>query len=194
MEDKQGSMPMGYGRFAAMIATSTVVMFGLMYLNTYALSHVEFSQTRAWMALVMGAVMAVIMLGFMWGMYKNTRLNLGILVGSAAVFAIALWLVRSQETVDDVSYMKAMIPHHSIAIMTSERAHIKDPEVRKLADGIIDAQVREIAEMKQMIARLQVRPTPNGAPDLPSYRDRGASPPPPQSDKSTGIDTHKPIS
>lgn len=194
MEDKQGSMPMGYGRFAAMIATSTVVMFGLMYLNTYALSHVEFSQTRAWMALVMGAVMAVIMLGFMWGMYKNTRLNLGILVGSVTVFAMALWLVRSQETVDDVSYMKAMIPHHSIAIMTSERAHIKDPEVRKLADGIIDAQVREIAEMKKMIARLQARPTPNGAPDLPSYRDRGASPPPPQTDQSTGIDTHKPIS
>ncbi len=194
MQDKQGKMPMGYGRFAAMIATSTVVMFGLMYLNTYALSHVEFSQTRAWMALVMGAVMAVIMLGFMWGMYKNTRLNVGILIGSVAVFGLALWLVRSQETVDDVSYMKAMIPHHSIAIMTSERAHIKDPEVRKLADGIIDAQVREIAEMKQMIARLQARPTANGAPDLPSYRDRGASPPPPQTDKSTGIDTQKPIS
>lgn len=195
MEDKQGKMPMGYGRFAAMIATSTVVMFGLMYLNTYALSHVEFSQTRAWMALVMGAVMAVIMLGFMWGMYKNTRLNVGILIGSVAVFGLALWLVRSQETVDDVSYMKAMIPHHSIAIMTSERAHIKDPEVRKLADGIIDAQVREIAEMKQMIARLQAKPTPSGTPDLPSYRDRGASPPPPpQTDKSTGIDTQKPIS
>jgi len=102
--------------------------------------------------------------------------------------------VRSQETVDDVSYMKAMIPHHSIAIMTSERAHIKDPEVRKLADGIIDAQVREIAQMKQMIARLQANPAPDGAPDLPSYRDRGASPPPPQTDESTGIDTRKPIS
>ena len=196
MEDKKNGMGigMGYGRFVAMIATSTVVMFGLMYLNTYALSHVQFSQTRTWMALVMGAVMAVIMLSFMWGMYKNTRLNIGILLGSAAIFGLALWLVRSQETVDDVSYMKAMIPHHSIAIMTSERAHIKDPEVRKLADGIIDAQVREIAQMKQMIARLQANPAPDGAPDLPSYRDRGASPLPPQTDESTGIDTRKPIS
>ena len=88
-----------------------------------------------------------------------------------AVFALSLWLVRSQETVDDVSYMKAMIPHHSIAIMTSERAHIRDPEVRKLADGIIDAQVREIAEMKAMIARLEANPVPDGAPDLPAYRD-----------------------
>lgn len=194
MEDKKGGMGMGYSRFVAMIATSTVVMFGLMYLNTYALRHVQFSQTRTWMALVMGAVMAVIMLSFMWGMYKNTRLNIGILLGSAAIFGLALWLVRSQETVDDVSYMKAMIPHHSIAIMTSERAHIKDPEVRKLADGIIDAQVREIAQMKQMIARLQANPTPDGAPDLPSYRDRAASPPPPQTDESTGVDTRKPIS
>jgi hypothetical protein len=106
---------------------------------------------------------------------------------------LALWLVRSQETVGDVSYMKAMIPHHSIAILTSERAHIKDPEVRKLADGIIDAQVREIVEMKRLVARLEARPSPAGAPDLPSYRARGVRPPPPQTDSSSGIDTlHEP--
>src|SRR3954463_9444720 len=101
---------MGYGRFAAMIATSTIVMFGLMYLNTYALQHVEFSQTRMWMALVMGAAMALIMIGFMWSMYKNTRANVAIVGGSILVFALALWLVRSQQTVGDVAYMKAMIP------------------------------------------------------------------------------------
>lgn len=184
---------MTYGRFAAMIATSTIVMFGLMYLNTYAMSHVEYSQTRMWMAFVMGAVMALIMIGFMWGMYKNRRANVGIVVGSIVVFAGALWLVRSQETVDDVSYMKAMIPHHSIAIMTSERAHIRDPQVRRLADGIIDAQVREIAQMKQMIARLEARPPATDAPDLPSYRDRNAPPPPPETDESTGINTLQPI-
>jgi hypothetical protein len=163
-----GAMGMSYGRFAAMIVTSTVVMFGLMYLNTYALSHVEYSQTRTWMAIVMGAVMALIMIGFMWSMYPNRKANLGIVAASIVVFAGALWLVRSQETVGDVAYMKAMIPHHSIAIMTSERAHIKDPEVRKLADGIIDAQVREIAQMKRYIARLEAHPTPDNAPDLPS--------------------------
>ena len=186
-------MGMSYGRFAAMIATSTVVMFGLMYLNTYALSHVEYSQTRTWMAIVMGAVMAIIMLGFMWGMYPNRRANLGIVAGAVIVFASALWLVRSQETVDDVAYMKAMIPHHSIAIMTSERAHIKDPEVRKLADGIIDAQVREITQMKRMIARLEANPTSSNAPDLPSYRDRQVPPPPPETDQSTGINTLQPV-
>lgn len=191
--EQRHGMTMGYGRFAAMIATSTVVMFILMYLNSYALGHIEYSQTRMWMAFVMGATMAVIMLGFMWNMYKSMRANIGIVGGGIIVFAAALWLVRSQETVDDVSYMKAMIPHHSIAILTSERAHIKDPRVRKLADGIIDAQVREITEMKQLIASLEAHPTPDGAPDLPSYRDKGAPPPPPETDASTGIDTLQPI-
>jgi len=184
---------MSYARFAAMIATSTAVMFGLMYLNTYALDHVLFSQTRMWMAFVMGAVMAVIMLGFMWSMYKYRSFNIAILAGAVVVFAGALWLVRSQETVDDVSYMKAMIPHHSIAIMTSERAHIRDPEVRKLADRIIDAQVREIAEMKLHIARLEAHPTPASAPALPSYRDHGVPPPPPETDQSAGVNTLAPI-
>ena len=192
-QDREDGMGMGYGRFAAMIATSAVVMFGLMYLNTYAPGHVEYSQTRTWMAVVMGAAMAVIMLGFMWGIYGNARANIGIVAGAVIVFAGALWLVRSQETVDDVSYRKAMIPHHSIAIMTSERAHIKDPEVRTLADGIIDAQVREITAMKRLIARLEAHPTPNGAPDLPSYRDRQVPPPPPETDESAGVNTLQPI-
>ncbi len=157
---------MSYSRFAAMIATSTVVMFALMYLNTYALDHVTYSQTRTWMALLMGAVMAMIMMGFMASMYKNQRWNAVIIVGSVVVFAFSLWLVRSQETVGDVSYMKAMIPHHSIAIMTSERAHIRDPRVRELADGIIEAQVREIAEMKRLIAELEANPPADDAPDL----------------------------
>jgi hypothetical protein len=164
---------MSYMRFAAMIATSTVVMFGLMYLNTYALDHVAYSQTRTWMALVMGATMSIIMLGFMWSMYKNRRANAVILAGGVIVFAGALWLVRSQETVYDVSYMKAMIPHHSIAILTSERAHIRDPRVRQLADKIIEAQVREIDEMKRLIADIEANPLPDDASDLPSYRKRG---------------------
>jgi hypothetical protein len=164
---------MSYMRFAAMIATSTVVMFGLMYLNTYALDHVAYSQTRTWMALVMGATMSIIMLGFMWSMYKNRRANAVILAGGVIVFAGALWLVRSQETVYDVSYMKAMIPHHSIAILTSERAHIRDPRVRQLADKIIEAQVQEIDEMKRLIADIEANPLPDDAPDLPSYRKRG---------------------
>jgi Na+/proline symporter len=158
---------MSYARFGLMIATATVVMFGLMYLNTYQFDHALFSQTRFWMALLMGAVMAAIMLGFMWKMYPKAGINFGILAASAAVFLVSLWLVRSQETVDDVSYMSAMVPHHSIAIMTSKRAHIRDPRVRELADEIIAAQVREIGEMKELMADLRENPVPAGSPDLP---------------------------
>jgi uncharacterized protein (DUF305 family) len=147
----------GYARFGAMVATSTVVMFGLMYLNTYRLEDLFFSQTRAYMALVMGSTMAVIMLGFMMGMCQDRRANAAIVATSVVVFGVALWLVRSQATVADVSWMKAMIPHHSIAILTSERANISDPRARKLADQIIESQRREIDEMKTLIRDLESR-------------------------------------
>lgn len=153
--ENQKMMEGSYLKFAAMIGTSTVVMLILMYLNTYAFDHIFFSETRTYMAFVMGASMAVIMLLFMLNMYKNWKVNAAILAISVIVFAGSLWLVRSQETVEDVSWMKAMIPHHSIAILTSERANISDPRVRKLADEIIKAQRKEIEEMKFLINDLE---------------------------------------
>lgn len=156
MQSNQHAMPM-YRSFAMMVGAATVIMFGLMYLNTYQLDHIFFSETRAYMAVLMGAVMAFVMLLFMWSMYPNKKANIAILLGSVALFAGSLYLVRSQQTVDDLSYMRAMIPHHSIAVLTSTRAHISDPRVRKLADGIIEAQVREIAEMKAYIKDLDQR-------------------------------------
>ena len=144
-----------YWRFMAMVATSTAIMFGLMYLNTYELNHVFWSETRFWMTFVMGGMMMIVMLLFMWGMYKDKTKNFIILGVGALVFAVALWLVRSQATVNDEEYMSAMIPHHSIAIMTSARAEITDPRVRKLADSIIEAQVKEIAEMKLLIEDIE---------------------------------------
>ncbi|KPQ16172.1 MAG: hypothetical protein HLUCCO18_09470 [Rhodobacteraceae bacterium HLUCCO18] len=146
---------MSYLRFAAMIATSTVAMYGMMYLNTYILDHVYWSQTRAWMALYMGAGMAIIMLAYMLSMYSSRAVNIAIFVGAAAIFAGSVYMLRSQRMVDDVAWMQAMIPHHSIAILTSERARITDPRVRELADEIIDTQRREIALMQDLIGDLE---------------------------------------
>lgn len=147
-----------YIRFGLMIATSTIVMFAVMYLNSYdIIAHLYWSETRAYMALLMAATMSVVMLGYMLGMYRNRSLNIAIFAGAAALFVVALTLVRSQVTVDDVDYMEAMIPHHSIAILTSKRARISDPRVRELADEIIAAQEREIAEMQMLIADLNSR-------------------------------------
>ncbi|HEU4319176.1 MAG TPA: DUF305 domain-containing protein [Acidimicrobiia bacterium] len=140
-----------YLRFGAMIATSMVVMYGVMYLNTFEVAHVRWSETRMFMTLLMGSTMAIIMLGFMLGMYKNRRANLAIVAVSLIIFGLGTWLVRSQTTVEESSYMSAMIPHHSIAILTSERSQIDDVRVCELAVEIVKAQRREIAEMEWLI-------------------------------------------
>ncbi len=146
-----------YFRFAAMILTSTIVMFALMYVHTYQLDHVYYSETRLYMALIMGATMTIIMLAFMLGMYKRTAINVGIFASAIVLLSVAMYLMRSQALVDQVSYMKGMIPHHSIAILTSERARITDPRVRKLADDIIEAQRKEIAQMRDLVRDLEAR-------------------------------------
>ena len=153
MNHQQGMNP--YVKFTLMILTSTIVMFIMMYFNSYQLDHVYFSETRAYMALYMGAVMAIIMLAFMSNMYKKTKINLLVYGVNVVLFAVGLWGVRSQATVDQVDWMQAMIPHHSIAILTSSRADIEDPRVQQLADDIIKAQKREIAEMQALIEELE---------------------------------------
>ena len=169
---EQHGVHMSYARFGAMILTSTVVMFGLMYLNTFALDHVKWSETRAYMAILMGATMAVIMLRFMLSMYRNRTVNIGIVAAAVVLFGGSLWLVRSQSTVQDSSWMRAMIPRHSIAILTSERAELQDVRACELAVGIIEAQRREIDDMNWLIqdiadsgpattaAEAQARPIP----------------------------------
>jgi len=162
-----------YVRFFAMIGTSIVVMFFLMYLHSYQLiDHALFSETRVFMALIMGAAMMVIMLSYMLHMYKSKKVNVAIYAAALVLFGLALWLVRSQVTVSDVDYMEGMVPHHSIAILTSERAQIEDIRVRELADAIIATQRQEIKEMKWLIedihenglvttqAELEARPLP----------------------------------
>ncbi len=144
-----------YKKFSDMIVKSTIIMFGLMYLNTYKEDHVYFSENRVYMALIMGSAMAIIMLSNMQNMYTNRRVNCRIFLFSSLVFVLALWLLRSQELIDDVSWMKSMIPHHSIAILTSERANLKDPRTQDLANRIIESQRQEIEEMKLLIRDIE---------------------------------------
>ena len=145
-----------YTKFFLMLGASFIAMYVTMYLNTYAIDHVYFSLTRFYMTCLGISAMAVIMLSFMLNMYKDKKKNMGIFMGGFVLFVSALGLVRTQAPVaGDILWMKAMIPHHSIAILTSERADIHDPEVKKLAEDIIKAQKKEIEEMKAMIKRLQ---------------------------------------
>ena len=144
-----------YLKFILMILTSMAVMLGIKYLTTYEISHAHWSQTRFYMVWVMGAAMSIVMLMFMLNMYKNKKVNIAITTVSLAVFATFLYLARSQSTIADAQWMDAMIPHHSIAILTSERANIKDLRVRKLANDIIKAQRKEIKEMEWLLEDIQ---------------------------------------
>lgn len=138
-----------------MIFTSTLIMYFLMFINVYESGHVIFSQTRLFMAIIMGSLMSVVMLLFMWKIYDDRKMNIIIMISSMLLFLMSLYLVRSQSTVDEVSWMRAMIPHHSSAILTSERAQLEYPRVRMLAEEIIEAQKREIDEMEKLIEELR---------------------------------------
>jgi hypothetical protein len=148
-------MMMSWGRFAAMIAVSTAIMFPLMYQLIYSLDHATFSLTRLVSSLVMGCVMAAIMLAFMWKMYKGQGTKIAVLVGAIVLGLAILMINRNQSLIGDVDFMKSMIPHHSIAINNARKADIRDPRVRKLADGIIRAQVEEISEMNILVADIE---------------------------------------
>ena len=150
-----------------MIATSTFIMFFLMYQLIYTTDHALFSTNRLVASLLMGAVMAFVMLSFMWSMYKGPVAKVAVLVSAAVLAGALLFTNRNQVLIGDVEYMKSMIPHHSIAVNSSRKASISDPRVRELADQIIQSQVREIAEMERLIADLDQNKVPAGAPDLP---------------------------
>ncbi|WP_199223418.1 DUF305 domain-containing protein [Brumimicrobium oceani] len=144
-----------YTKFILMLICSAISMYITMYFNTYEFSHVYFSWTRMYMTLIGIGGMAIIMFLFMRKMYTNKGKNTAIIVGSLILMSVSTFLVRQQIPVEDVRWMRAMIPHHSIAILTSKNADISDPEVKELANGIIKAQEKEIKEMKKMIERLE---------------------------------------
>jgi hypothetical protein len=173
MDQQKQTMGTSWGRFAAMIAVSTFIMFFLMYQLIYSLDHALFSVNRMIASLVMGCVMTVVMLGFMWSMYKGTRIKIAVVV-VAVLAGVALLLVnRNQALIGDVNFMRSMIPHHSIAINNARNATISDPRVRELADEIIEAQVREIEQMKRLLD------------DIERNGERGTTPLPARSTEMT---------
>ncbi|MCK9530623.1 MAG: DUF305 domain-containing protein [Gammaproteobacteria bacterium] len=169
MDEQTQMTGMSWGRFAAMIVTATFTMFFLMYQLIYSLDHVAFSVNRLIAALLMGCVMTIVMLGFMWSMYKGHWVKIGILAFATLTGLVLLSVNRSQALIGDVSFMKSMIPHHSIAVNNARKADISDPRVRELADEIIESQIREIAVMKLLIA------------DIAQNDERGAITLPPRS-------------
>lgn len=144
-----------YKLFALMMSISFIIMYAVMFLNVDVFEHVMLSYTRTYMTILMVAPMAIFMLLFMWDMYKQKKLNYIIIGVAALLFVGTLTMLRQQTFISDVQWMKAMIPHHSSAIMVSQKADLKDPEAIQLAKDIIEAQKREIEQMQNMIERLE---------------------------------------
>ena len=143
-----------YKKFLLMLLLSFCIMYLVMFLNVDELDHIYLSLTRLYMSLLMVAPMAVLMLAMMQKMYPNKKANAIIMLSSCVVFVLSLTLLRTQTPIDDTQYMKAMIPHHSSAIMTSKHADIKDPEVKELSKKIILSQQKEIAQMKALLKKV----------------------------------------
>lgn len=152
---KQSKGTQMYLRFGAMILTAMVVMYAVMYMGTYEWGHVQWSESRFFMTLAMGGTMGLVMLGWMLNMYRNPRINLAIVGASLVLLGVAVFLDRSQTTVQDDSFMSAMIPHHSLAITRAERSELADLRVCELAVAISEAQRREIDEMHWLIADIE---------------------------------------
>lgn len=173
MDQHKEEMGMSWGRFAGMIATSAIIMFGLMYQLVYSFDHVMFSVNRLIASLVMACVMTVVMLTFMWSMYKGAKTKIAVVVVAGLLGVILLAVNRRQSVIDDTRFMESMIPHHSIAVNNARKATISDPRVRELADQIIESQVREIAEMNMLLD------------DIDRNGERGTTPLPPRSAELT---------
>jgi uncharacterized protein (DUF305 family) len=154
-ENMQGMQKMNYRNFLLMMLISFLIMYAVMFLNVDEANHIYISITRTYMALLMVSLMAIVMMVMMRKMYPNKKLNTGIIIGALVLFGLVLTGLRTQTPIGDVQYMKAMIPHHSSAILVSKNANLKDPEVIKLSEGIIASQEKEIAEMKAVLARMK---------------------------------------
>ncbi|MFN4141752.1 MAG: DUF305 domain-containing protein [Aestuariivirga sp.] len=138
-----------------MIAVSTVLMFFLMYQLVYSIDHATFSVNRLLAALIMACVMTIVMLAFMWSMYSGVKLKIAVLSIAAIAGAALLFVNRSQALVQDADFLRAMIPHHSIAVNNARKATLRDPRVRRLADGIIESQMVEITAMKLLLSGME---------------------------------------
>ena len=145
---------MSYKKFSLMMLISFIIMYGVMFLNVDKANHIYISTTRTYIALLMVSPMAIVMMLMMGKMFPNKKLNTGIMLGAVVLFTLVLTGLRTQTPIGDVQYMKAMIPHHSSAILVSKNANLKDPEVIKLSEGIIASQEKEIAEMKAILERM----------------------------------------
>lgn len=142
-----------YYKLLITLVISFAIMYSVMFLNVDSLDHVYVSTTRIYMTLLMISPMAILMILMMKKMFSSKKINTAIVFGSLTLFALSLVFLRTQTFIGDRQYMKAMIPHHSSALLTSKNANLEDEEVKELAQQIIEAQNEEIELMKRLLEK-----------------------------------------
>lgn len=153
----QKDMRHHYVMLAVNLGLSLIVMYLAMFAMIFSWGEFIQNINFFYMALVMWAPMAIIMLLTMRSMYMNKKLNLVLYAAFAAVFALSLLGIRAQGLVGDRQFVASMIPHHSGAVLMCKEASLKDRELRDLCygpNGIIASQMREIDQMKAIKDRL----------------------------------------
>lgn len=143
-----------YGKLALNLAISTVIMYFVMFAMIDTLGDFYNNLNMFYMALMMVAPMAILMVAMMGSMYSNRSLNRAIYAGFSAVFVLALLGIRSQAAIGDAQFIRSMIPHHSGAILMCREASISDAELARLCGEIERAQREEIEEMQRILDRL----------------------------------------
>lgn len=144
---------MMYVKFGVILLVSLGLMWMLSMSMIRSIDHFYFNLSNFWMALLMVAAMAIVMVIGMWSMFKNTKVNIAMLVGFAVLFGGVFALGRTETFVGNEEFLKSMIPHHSRAILVCQEANITDPEIIELCQEIVEAQQEEISQMQSILDR-----------------------------------------
>jgi hypothetical protein len=147
------SSPNHYARLGVELAIDFVVMYLVMYTMIATARHFQFNINNLYMTLMMVAPMAIVMLVSMRSMFPNPRLNWKIIAAALAVFIASFMGMRTQAGVGDKEFLRAMIPHHSGAILMCREARITDPDIKALCADIVRSQTQEIAQMEALLRR-----------------------------------------
>lgn len=142
-----------YGMLGLNLGLSAIVMYLVMFTMIDTTGELYHNVNNLYMTLMMVSPMAILMLLMMGSMYSNRALNLALCAGFAAVFLLSFWAMRTQALVGDSQFLRAMIPHHSGAVLMCRESSIKDPEIVALCRGIARSQRTEIEQMKRILER-----------------------------------------
>jgi uncharacterized protein (DUF305 family) len=148
-------MTFHYAKLGLNLAISAVIMYFVMFAMIDGVGDFYHNLNMFYMALMMVAPMAALMLLMMGSMYTNRKFNIALYVGFAALFALAFAGIRGQAAIGDRQFVRSMIPHHSGAILMCREASITDPELRALCGEISAGQREEIRQMERILARLR---------------------------------------